>query len=192
VSWHRRSLAALAAALAVLAGVSAARPEGPPRVTAVVLQDELPGGVVLHPADLEGREILASDAPEGFLPTTGGLVGRTLAAPAAKGQILTALDLVSTRSPVASGHVVAALRLGDPGLVRLLRTGDVVDVLAADEQTREARLVAQAVRVVTVPAVDADASPEASSGLVLVEVSASTATALAQATVNSSLTVTWR
>ncbi|MFL6064411.1 MAG: hypothetical protein ACJ72G_07040 [Friedmanniella sp.] len=191
MSWHRRSLAAVAAALAVLAGVSAARPEGPPRVTAVVLQDELPGGAVLRPTQLEGREVLASDAPEGFLASEAGLVGRTLAAPAAKGQILTELDLVSTRSPVASGHVVAPLRLADPGLVRLLRTGDVVDVLAADEQSREARLVAQAVRVVTVPAVD-DTSPEASGALVLVEVSLSTATALAQAAANGSLTVTWR
>ena len=192
MSWHRRSLAALAAALAVLAGVSAARPEGPPVVSAVVLRAGLPGGTVLSPADLEVREVVARDAPRGFSSRTEELVGRTLAAPVPEGQVLTELAVVSGRSAVAAGHVVAPLRLADPELVRLLRSGDVVDVLGSDERSAEARVVAPAVRVVTVPTADDGASAETSGALVLVEVSPSAATALVQAAAGGTLSVTWR
>ena len=182
----------MAAVLAVLAGVSAARPEGPPVVGAVVLRDQLAGGAVLTAADLAVREVVAADAPHGFLTGAAALVGRTLAGPAAEGQILTELALVSARSAVAAGHVVAPLRLTEAGLVRLLRPGDVVDVLGADERSAEAGVVATAVRVVTVPAADDTTSAESSGGLVLVEVSPAAATDLAQAAAVGSLTVTWR
>jgi pilus assembly protein CpaB len=182
----------VAAVLAVLAGVSAARPEGPPLVSAVLTRHELRGGEVLGPADLVVHEVVAADAPHGFLTGTAAVVGRTLAAPAAEGQILTDLALVSARSTVAAGHVVAPLRLPDAGLVGLLRPGDVVDVIGADERSSEARVVAAGVRVVTVPAADDATSAETSGALVLVEVGASAATALAEAAAGGSLTVTWR
>jgi Flp pilus assembly protein CpaB len=158
----------------------------------VVLRDQLAGGSVLTAADLVVREVVAADAPQGFLTDPGALVGRTLSAPAAEGQILTQLALVSARSTVAAGHVVAPLRLADAGVVELLRPGDLVDVLGADERTAEARVVAPAVRVVTVPARDDTTSAETSGGLVLVEVSATAASALVQAAAAGSLTVTWR
>jgi hypothetical protein len=161
-------------------------------VRAVVLRDQLAGGAVLTAADLVVREVFAADAPQGFLTEPGALVGRTLAGPAAEGQILTELAVVTARSTVAAGHVVAPLRLADAGLVELLRPGDLVDVLGADERTAEARVVAPAVRVVTVPAGDDATSTEASGGLVLVEVSATAASSLVQAAAAGSLTVTWR
>jgi hypothetical protein len=147
---------------------------------------------VLTAADLVVREVVAADAPQGVLSDTGALVGRTLAGPAAEGQILTDLALVTARSTVAAGHVVAPLRLADAGLVELLQPGDLVDVLGADERSAEARVVAPAVRVVTVPARDDTTSTETSGGLVLVEVSATAATELVQAAAAGSLTVTWR
>jgi Flp pilus assembly protein CpaB len=182
----------VAAVLTVLAGVSAARPEGPPVVSVVVARRELPGGAVLNAADLGVREVVADDAPHRFLTGTPALIGRTLAAPVAEGQILTDLALVSARSPVAAGHVVAPLRLPDAGVVGLLRPGDVVDVIGADERGSEARIVAAGVRVVTVPAVEDATSAETAGALVLVEVGAAAATALAQAAERGTLTVTWR
>ena len=158
----------------------------------MVLRRQLPGGTVLSAADLQLRSVAAADAPRGARDGVDELVGRTLAAPAAEGQIVTDLALVAARSAVAAGHVVAPLRLADPGLVRLLRPGDLVDVIGADEQTSRASVVAPAVRVVTVPAVDQAAAPESSGGLVLVEVSPTAATALAQAAAAGSLSVTWR
>jgi hypothetical protein len=158
----------------------------------VVAQHQLPGGALVSDADLVVRKVVAADAPHGFLSETTAAVGRTVAAPVAEGQILTDLALVSTRAVVGAGHVVAPLRLADAGLVRLLRPGDVVDVVGADDRSSEARVVAAGARVVTVPAAQDTTSAESSGALVLVEVSAGAATALAQAGVGGSLTVTWR
>jgi len=161
-------------------------------VSAVVFRDEIAGGTILTADHVELRAIVAADAPEGFLRDTSGLVGRTLAAPVPAGQVLTELALVSPRVAVAAGQVVAPLRLADAGLVRLVRAGDVVDVLVADEHSGQARVVASSARVVTVPAADEATLAETSGGLVLVEASPSVATALAQAAASGSLSVTWR
>ena len=190
MSWHRRGLAALAAALAVLSAVSAAMPEDPPTVEVVVARHEVRGGTVLAADDLELRTVLARDAPQHALTALEPLVGRTLAAPAAERQVLTDLALVSPRAAVAPGHVVAPLRLADAGLAALLRPGDVVDVLGADEQTAQARVVARAVRVVTIPPPLEETAD--SGALVLVEVGPTAATDLAQGAAAGALTVTWR
>lgn len=176
----------------MLTGVSAARPEGPAQVQAVVLRSDLPGGTRLGPDDLEVRRVTAADAPRGLLDAPEQLVGRTLAAPAAGGQVLTELALVTARAPVAAGRVVAPLRLVDADLARLLRAGDVVDVLAADDQGTAARVVAPSARVVTVPSGSDEAATETPGTLVLVEVSPSAALALAQAGAAGTLSVTWR
>ena len=178
--------------LAVLSGVSAARPDGPAQVQAVVLRAERPGGTRLGTSDLELRAITAAEAPRGFLADPGAAVGHVLAAPAAQGQVLTELALVTTRAPVPPGRVVAPLRLADPELARLLRAGDVVDVVGADEQTAAARVVAPGARVVTVSAAGDQAMTETPGTLMLVEVNPAAALALARAAVGGELSVTWR
>lgn len=192
MSWHRRSLAAVAAALAVLTSVSAALPEGPPTTSVVVAVEELPGGTVLGAANVEVRQIRAEDAPSGAASEPAALLGRTLAAPVPEGQVLTDLALVSARTTTAAGQVVAPVRLADAGLASLLHPGDLVDVIAADGQGTRARVVARAVRVVTVPVVDEASAAEASGALVLVQVSAAAAPELAQAAATGTLTVSWR
>ncbi|WP_375423429.1 RcpC/CpaB family pilus assembly protein [uncultured Friedmanniella sp.] len=192
MSWHRRPLAAVAAALAVLTSVSAALPEGPATTTVVVAAEELQGGKVLSPADVAVHQIAADDAPTRAVADPGLLLGRTLAAPVAAGQVLTDLALVSARTTTAAGQVVAPVRLADAGLAGLLHPGDLVDVIAADGQGTKARVVARAVRVVTVPVVDETTSTEASGALVLVQVSAEVAPDLAQAASTGTLTVSWR
>ena len=115
----------------------------------------------------------------------------------AEGQILTPLALVAAGADVTRGRVVAPLRLPDSDLAALLRAGDLVDVIAAGDQAgeavsnTEARVVAQAVRVVTVPE-PMDDGEAASGALVLLEVTPETARALAQAAAAASLTVIWR
>jgi hypothetical protein len=88
--------------------------------------------------------------------------------------------------------VVAPVRLSDAGVVALLRPGDVVDLLGADEQGGGASVVARSARVVTVPHEDEEMTPGSAGGLVLVEVAATTATELAQAAAAGPLSVTWR
>lgn len=171
--------------------------EGPPTVTVVRASSELAGGTLLDASDLELARVVAREAPEGAVRASEELVGQRLAAPVAEGQILTPLALVAARADVAKGHVVAPLRLADADLAALLRAGDVVDVIAAGDQSADAgssipgaRVVAQAVRVVTVPEpVD---GAEMTGALVLLEVTTGTAQALAQAAATASLTVIWR
>ncbi len=191
MSWHRRKLAVLAAAAAVLSGVAAVSPEGPPTLSVVRAATQLAGGVVLTAADVELVEVVAADAPEGAVSEPADVVGQRLAAPVAEGQVLTGLALISTRAAGAPGQVVAPLRLADADTVALLRPGEVVDVIAADQQTTKAAVVATRVRVVTIPAVGEQDGSQAGA-LVLVEVSPEEATSLARAAVSGALTVIWR
>ncbi len=191
-SWHRRGLAAVAAALAVLTGVSAALPPAPATVDVVVAARQLRGGSVLGADDVEIRPVTTGQTPQGATTDSDLLLGRTLAAPVAEGQVLTALAVVSPRTGVGDGQLVAPVRLADAGVVALLRAGDVVDLIGADEQNGTASVVARSVRVVTVP--DAGGADEAdvTGGLLLVAVSATTATDLARAAAVGPLTLTWR
>ena len=178
---------------AVLTGISAAAPNGPPKTTVVRSATALPGGARLSSADLHVEQVVAADAPEGATDDPAGLVGRTLAAPVARGQIMTDLAVTSARDQTGRGRVLAPLRLADAEVVALLRAGDVVDVLAADAQSEQAYVAARAVRVVTVPQPpDQAGGGDAAGALVLVEVDQETARVLARAAVAATLTVIWR
>lgn len=191
VSWHRRKLAVLAMVAAVLTGLAAAVPEGPPTVSVVRAAEALEGGVRLTEGDLEVTDMVAADAPDQAVADPAELVGRTLVAPVPRGQVLTALAVVSARA--SPGRVLAPLRLADPDAVALLRAGDVVDVLAADAQSEQAFVAGHAIRVVTAPRpVDPEAGADPAGALVLVEVDAETARVLARAAVSATLSVIWR
>ncbi len=193
MSWHRRKLAVVAAVAAVLAGMTAVAPDGPPTLSVVRASVQLAGGTAIDREDLEVESIVADSAPRGALTDPADLIGRVLAAPVAEGQVLTELALVTPRTPVASGQVVAPLRLADADLAGLLRPGDLVDVLAADEQAEAASVIASGVRVVTrPPAVDPADGAVTPGALVLVAVDRETAKRLARAAVSTTLTVTWR
>jgi pilus assembly protein CpaB len=181
----------LAVLAAVLTGLAAAAPEGPPTVTAVRTAAALEGGTRLASDDLEVAQIVAADAPDDVVADPSVLLGRTLAAPVPGGQVLTERAVVSARA--SPGRVLAPLRLADPETVALLRAGDVVDVLAADPQAEQAFVAGRGVRVVTVPAaLDSTGGADLGGALVLVEVDPETARVLARAAVSTTLTVIWR
>lgn len=191
MSWHRRKLAVLAVLAAVLTGLAAAAPEGPPTVSVVRAAEALEGGVRLGADDLEVAQLVAADAPDGVVSDPAELVGRVLAAPVPRGQVLTGLAIVSARA--SPGRVLAPLRLSDPDAVALLRAGDVVDVLAADAQSEQAFVAGRTVRVVTVPIPpDPESGANGAGALVLVEVDTETARVLARAAVSATLSVIWR
>jgi Flp pilus assembly protein CpaB len=90
----------------------------------------------------------------------------------------------------ATGMVTAPVRIADAATVLLLRPGDRVDVIAAEETATggEARVVARGARVTKVPQ-----SPEAageSGALVVLSVPRSTAARLAGASTTARLAVT--
>ncbi|MET0693439.1 MAG: SAF domain-containing protein [Propionibacteriaceae bacterium] len=198
-SWHRRKLAVVAAMAAVLTGVNAALPPDPPTVTVLRATTQLPGGAVLSAGDVSRARVPADTAPEGAIEEMTSAVGQTLTAPVARGQMITALDLVPARRNVRPGHVVAPLRLADADLAALLQVGDAVDVVAADTEAPAAAVVAKAVRVVALPRPEESSSVGGGGGssglsgaLVLVEVDSKTATSLAQAAVTATLSVVLR
>jgi pilus assembly protein CpaB len=195
----------LAAVAAALTGINAALPPATPTVPVVSAASHLDGGRVLTAVDLKLVRVPEQLVPQGALTDLTTAIGRSVRAPVPRGQLLSDLSVISPSRSVRSGRVVAPLRLADGDVAALLTVGDVVDVLAADSDTRKAAVVASGVRVVGLPSLAADPGGGALSGagaaansssmsgaLVLVEVDSRTATLLAQAAVTSTLSVVLR
>jgi len=146
---RRRPLAALCVGLAVLAGIDAARPAGPPTVPVTVAAHDLASGTVLEPDDLVVRHVPESVAPVGSAPRAAG---RTLAAPVRAGEPVTDVRLVGP-SVVAGypGRVALPVRIADGEAVALLRPGDHVTLVAADPRRGTASSVAVDVPVLSIP-----------------------------------------
>ena len=90
--------------------------------------------------------------------------------------------------PASSAHrVLAPVRIADPATVRLLRPGDRVDVLAADDAGGPARVIARHARVRQVP--DGDGGGR-SGALLVLRVPREAAARLAGAATHTSLSVT--
>jgi Flp pilus assembly protein CpaB len=198
VSWHRRKLAVLAAMGAAAAGITAATPEPPPSTTVVVAARQLSGGERLTAEDVATREIPTAVLPADALTEAAAVIGRTLVAPLSRGSVLTSISLLGARPEVGDGLVIAPLRIADAAVVGLLRVGDRVDVVATDPETgRSAEVVAEQVRVVTIPKAAEDGSAldpgtGAPPTLVLVAVTVDQATQLADAAAGSQISLLLR
>ena len=190
-SWHRRKLAVLAAVAAVLTGIAAVAPPLPPTTTVVRTRSALAGGVVLTADDLEVVDLPQSDLPDRTVGELDELVGRRLAAPASRHQVLTATALASADSAVGAGRVLAPLRLADADVVALLEPGDLVDVIASAADGGATSTVARSVRVVTVPAHDPDDQGTSTGALVVLDVHETDVEPLARAAATGGLTVVW-
>lgn len=200
---RRRILAALAAVAAVLAGLTALAPPSPETTTVVAAARQLGGGSVLAAADLKPIELPTALVPDGAARDPAQLIGKALAGPQPAGQVLTETALLHYRTR-GSNAVVAALPLADDRVSQLLQPGDVVDVLAAANETGRTRVVATGVRVITGALTQADSSGgglagnltggssgDRGRGLALVEVTPATAAGLTQASATGALTVVW-
>jgi Flp pilus assembly protein CpaB len=186
LSRHRRPLAALFAAAAAACGLATARPHTPGAPVLVAAHD-LASGAVLGPRDVTVRLLPAGAVPAGAVRHA---TGRTLSGPMRRGEPLTDArlrsgGLFSAHDPAA---VAVPVRLADAAVVRLLRPGDRVDVLAARaDGPLPARTVAAAVPIIAVPRPGPDTDEGA---LVVVETGRAQAAALARASVDSRLSVT--
>jgi Flp pilus assembly protein CpaB len=146
---RRRPLAAVCAAVAVLAGVHAARPGPGPTVGVIVATHDLASGTVLGPDDLVVRRFPVGSAPRGAAPQA---IGRTLAAPVRRGEPVTDVRLVAPALVAGyPGRVALPVRIADADVVGLLRVGDHVDLVAADPRAGTASYVAVDVPVLALP-----------------------------------------
>jgi pilus assembly protein CpaB len=196
---RRRLIAALLAGVAVLSTLSALRPPAIATVGIWAAARDLTGGAALAPADVRVERLPATDVPTGALNATQPIVGRMLAAPVRRGEVLTDVRLLSTALLTAlgtSGLVAVPVRVADgPATAALVQPGDRVDVVAAadpqDAGAVTATAVARGIRVLAVPGRAADASGD-SGGLLVVAATAAQADALAQAATGARLSITVR
>jgi Flp pilus assembly protein CpaB len=194
--WTRTVLArrVAAAALVVLAGVAAMRsnPDGD-RADVVVAARDLSPGVALAADDVRLEKRLTTTIPDGSQAEPGRVVGSTLAGPTRRGEVLTDVRLLGSRlaeSAAGPGARIVPLHPADPALIDLVRPGDVVDILAAEADSKDApRVVATDAIVVLV-----SAKPKAQTGnddrVVLVALPARTAHAVAGAALVQTVTLT--
>ncbi|MGI9157212.1 MAG: SAF domain-containing protein [Marmoricola sp.] len=190
---HRRLLAALLAALAVLLGVRELQAPAPPTTSAWTAARDLSTGMVLSRADLARVPFAPGSVPDHAVTSPGSVLGRIVAAPLRRGEPITDLQVVAP--PLLSaypGRVATPVRIADPAVVDLLRVGDVVNLVAADPQGETpARIVAAAVTVIAIPPNNAaQLDPGLSGRLVLFAVPAERATEVSAAGVSGFLTLT--
>jgi hypothetical protein len=140
----------------------------------------------------------APSIPDGALRESSAAVGSTLAAPARRGEVITDVRLLGSRLTTAAAGPDARmvpLHLADAALPDLLRSGDVVDVLAGPENTgaaadqSAAEVIATDARVVLVS--ERRKSPtSADERVVLVALPRHSANTVAGAALHRAITVT--
>ncbi|MET8875168.1 SAF domain-containing protein [Nocardia sp. NPDC004604] len=183
----------LAAALTALAVILFLRGDpGRERTDVMVAGRDLPPGHLLEAADLRSAPHESRTLPAGAVDDMAILVGATLTGAMRTGEVFTDLRIVGPRlAAVATGTRdarIVPIRLADTAVAEILRAGDRVDVVAAEEQSsRPARLLAVDAAVVLVSGPgDRRGTPER---VVLVAMDAEHATAVAAASLRTALTV---
>ena len=155
---HRRALAALVAAVAVLVGLQAAAPPAPPTTRVWTAARDLPSGSVLAAGDLAEVDYPPSVVPDAAVRDPRTVVGRPLAAPLTRGEPLTTGRVVAAGLLAGyPGTAAVPLRVTDAATVALLRVGDRVSFVAADPEGRGGPVtLVDDVPVVAVPPADRD------------------------------------
>jgi pilus assembly protein CpaB len=167
---HRRGLASLCLGLGVWLVLGEVRAGPPPTIGVWIAARDLPGGVVVSAADLRRTDFLEQSVPTSAAQDEQALLGRTLAAPLSRGEIVTSADLLGTgllaRYP---GRAAIGLRIPDPEAAALLRPADHVDLVASDPQQAKPpeTLVRDAV-VLTLPRASTDLASPTSTGRLVV------------------------
>lgn len=159
-----------------------------PTVPVLVAAHDLAAGATVSPDDLTTQEFRPGSVPDGLV---GDPSGRLLASAVRRGEPLTDARLVGPT--LAEGHpglVPTPVRLPDAAMVALLRSGDRVDVLAADPQGGPTVVVAADALVLAVPALSQEAVADALPGrLVVLGLAATDVTAVSGASVTHFLTI---
>jgi Flp pilus assembly protein CpaB len=199
--WARTVLARriAAAALVVLAGVIALRsdPDGD-LAGVVVAAHDLSPGMALTADDVRLEKLAATTLPDGSQADINVVVGKTLAGPARRGEVITDVRLLGSRlaeSAAGTDARIVPLHPADSALADLVRPGDVVDVLAAGETAPGAdssarpRVVATSAIVVLVSGRQKTQGP-GNDRVVLVALPAGAANAVAAAALVQTVTFT--
>ncbi len=129
---HRHWVAAALVGVAAAIALGTVRPPRPPTEPAVVAAHDLAAGQVLVAADLVEVARSPATLPDGAVTGPSGLLGRTVAGPVRRGEIMTDARVVGPGLLRGlAGLVAAPARVADSASTSMVRVGDVVDVLAA-------------------------------------------------------------
>ncbi|MFI6980567.1 SAF domain-containing protein [Embleya sp. NPDC050154] len=185
---HRRGLAALSAAVAVLAVIVAVRPAPAATTPIVVAARDLAAGSTPGPADLTLVEMPTALRPAGVLHTVGQAAGVALTGPLRRGEPVTDVRVARSGAPRDPGTVALPARFADADAVAVLRPGDRIDVLAAPlaDHPGPARLIVPGALVVARPA----SSGSSTGALLILEVPRPVAAELAGVATGPALTYT--
>ncbi len=124
----------LALALVVAAGIVALGPRRDAEAGSPVLllTRDLPIGATIADGDLEPARRAA--VPDGAIADPATAIGKVLAGPARRGEVLTDVRLTATEGPdPGPGRVAVPVRPADPAIVDLLAAGMHVAVIAVAE-----------------------------------------------------------
>ena len=177
-------------AVAAVSGLRTIAPPEPDTVEVLVAARDLPSGPLLVPDDHGGGSFPVDLAPSG---ASHRVAGRVLAAPLARGEVLTEARVVGPGLAEAqAGQTVLPVRLPDAGMATLLRAGDEVDLMATDPGTGSTYVVARGVTVLATPTGVPEGPAGGSGGaLVVVGASAADAVEITSAALAQFLTVSW-
>jgi Flp pilus assembly protein CpaB len=198
VDRHRRVLATLLTAAALLAAVLAARPLSAPAVHVLVAARDLDASAPVAAGDLTTRALPAPAVPGGALRPDEEAEGRSLNAPVRQGEVITDARLTDPPARAYGPDLVAVpVRVADPGAVALLSPGSRVDVLAAtgygDLPPARAGPAAEVVRDRPVLALPEESSASGEGGaLILIAATPVEARELAGHAAHSRLSITIR
>lgn len=191
--WHRRTVAALLVAVAVLAGLNALTAGSPDGVPVVVAARTIAGGQQVAGTDLVVVRVPAATLPDGAATDPAEVVGRTVVVDVPARAVLTPSVLLDSAGRARAGALALPVRFGESAAVALLRVGTRVDVLGPADGGSGYGVVAADVRVLALPAagsgglIDGGDAP-----LVLLEVSSAQASAVAAAASVSALSFALR
>lgn len=189
---RRRTLAVLCTVAAVAAGIRAAAPPAAPTLEVLVAASDLPAGARLAAGDVEVVALAPDAVPDGALDDVDDAVGSLLAAPVRAGEAVTDVRLVGPGlADSAPGSVALPVRLSDGAQVGLLETGDAIDLLATEPESRTTTTVASGAVVLAVPDLE-DAAPDAIPGrLVVLGIPAAAVAEVTAAAVTAFVTYAW-
>lgn len=197
--WTRTAMArrVTAGALVLLAAVAALRPDPTDgRTDVVVATRDLAPGVELVASDVRVESRSVATIPDGATTNGADLVGATLAGPARRGEVLTDVRVLGSRLADATAGPdarIVPVHPTDAALLDLVRTGDVVDVLAVSEAVdgtgeQRSRVVATNAIVVLVSSASKDRGRD---GVVLVALPVLKANEVAGASLTQAITLTF-
>jgi Flp pilus assembly protein CpaB len=170
---------------------------GADRMSVVVAAHDLPPGHLLESSDLRVADRESGALPGGAIRAPAPLIGATLTGAMRSGEIVTDLRVIGPRLAAVAGGApdarIVPIRLADTAVADILRAGDRVDVVAADESdrstSRPARTLATDAAVVLISGASGATPTRTADRVVLVAMAADNAAAVAAASLSTALTV---